>query len=68
MKKKMFTAVELMILAVGLLGVFGWCANIYKLSQCDFESSYKAEAFRGVGIFVAPAGAVMGFINIEDGE
>jgi hypothetical protein len=56
----------LLIITVAVFGVVGWGMNIYKLCQCDFERSYRAEVIRCVGIVVAPAGAVMGYVDIED--
>lgn len=50
-------------LIVGL-GVFGYFANIYKLTKCDFEPSYKAEVIRGIGIVVPPVGIVTGYLNL----
>lgn len=53
-------------LAIMILLIFGWVNNIVKLTKCDFSPSYKAEVIRTVGIFVAPAGMIMGYIDIED--
>lgn len=58
------TTIAFMLLWV--LGIIGYIANIYKLTDCDFDAPYKAETFRVVGIVIPPVGAVMGFINIED--
>jgi len=44
----------------------GWVKNLIKLSECDFESPYKAEVIRTVGI-LPPVGMVVGWIDIEDG-
>ena len=52
---------------VGLLGLAGWIQNIYKLTQVDCKSPYKAEICRVIGI-IPPVGAVIGWIDIEDGE
>ena len=43
----------------------GWAVNIYKLTQLDFESPYKAEAIRAVGL-IPPVGAVIAWFDIED--
>ena len=51
-----------LIIIVGLF--IGWCMNIYKLTQCDFQPSYKAEAIRSIGIFIAPVGGVVGYMDI----
>jgi hypothetical protein len=50
---------------VVLIG-YGWFANLYKLSQCDFDRPFKAETFRIIGAVVFPVGVVMGYFNIED--
>ncbi len=50
---------------VVLIG-YGWFANLYKLSQYNFASPYKAETFRIIGAVVFPVGVVMGYFNIED--
>ena len=42
-----------------------WCANIYKLTQLDFETPYKAEAIRTFGL-VPPVGAIVAWFDIED--
>ena len=44
----------------------GWCQNIYKLTQCDFEPSYKSEVIRVVGIVAFPVGGVVGWMELED--
>lgn len=42
--------------------VYGWAMNIMYLIDCDFEPSYKAEILRGVGIFFAPMGIILGYM------
>lgn len=40
----------------GIIAVFvlvflvAWPVNLYKLTQCDFESNYKCEVIHGLGI------------------
>ena len=53
-------------IAFVVLIAYGWFANMYKLSQCDFASPYKTEVLRTVGIFMFPMGVVMGYLTIED--
>jgi hypothetical protein len=48
--------------------VCGWCLNVYKLTQCDFEAPYKAEVIRGIGVPFGPVGIFAGYLDIEDGE
>lgn len=53
-------------LIVVVVGVIGWGINIVKLTKCDFKAPYKTEILRVIGIPVAPMGAVIGFMNMED--
>lgn len=46
----------------------GWVMNIYKLTQCDFDTPLKAEVIRAVGIPVFPIGVVVGYMDIDDGK
>ena len=55
MKQGVTTGILLWLGIVLLLGV-GWVMNLIALINCDFKSPYKAEAIRGVGVFVAPVG------------
>lgn len=55
-------AVVVTILAIIALGVAGWIANIVKLvgiAQAT-DPNYVMAALRGIGIFVAPLGAILG--------
>lgn len=51
---------------IWLLCLYGWLANIYKFSQCDFDTPLKAETIRGIGIIAVPIGIVTGYMTIED--
>jgi len=53
------------IFILGLAGLAGWGKNIYKLAHLDFEPPYKAEIVRFIGV-LPPAGAVIGYLDIED--
>ena len=54
------SSLVVVIVFVGLL--VGWALSIYKLTTCDFQSPYKCEAMYGIGAFVPPAGAIIGWI------
>jgi hypothetical protein len=56
----------ILILAFWITFLTGWVMNIYKFSQYDFDTPLKAEVIRGIGIVVAPMGAVIGFLDIKD--
>ena len=43
----------------------GWVQNVYKLTKCDFETPYKTEVIRVVGI-IPPVGAVVGWMDIGE--
>lgn len=53
------------IILVVALGI-GWVVNVVKFVKSDFEAPYKSEMLRGVGIFVAPMGSIVGYLNIKD--
>lgn len=54
-------------LAAALFAFSGWCINIYKFLSADFESPYKAEIIRGIGIPVPPVGVISGwFVEFEE--
>ena len=44
----------------------GWVMNLVKFCKYDFEPSYKAEVIRGICIFLAPVGGVVGWFDIKD--
>lgn len=54
------------VICIYVFFFFGWGMNIYKLTKCDFEPSYKAEIIRGIGIIVAPVGSIVGYIDIGE--
>jgi len=45
-----------------MLAIAGWCQSLYKLTQCDFEPSYKAEIIYGIGT-VTGLGMVLGWFD-----
>ena len=51
-----------------LLFIIGWFMNINRLTKCDFDTPLKVEATRIVGAIVAPIGAVIGYMDIKDGQ
>lgn len=57
-----FTLAELLALVVAALGIGGWIANIVKLVGSNFDPITGMVVARAIGIFVAPLGAVLGFL------
>lgn len=55
-------------IALYLLLLYGYLANIYKLTKYDFDVPLKAEVLRVVGIPVFPMGIILGYMDIEDGK
>ena len=55
-------------IAITLLAIVGWGSNVISFTQCDFDSPYQCEIVRGVGIVVAPVGAIAGYIDIGPEE
>ena len=63
MKKQLgFTIVELLNVLLVLVGGGGWIANIVKLVGSNFDPLTGMVVARAIGIFVAPLGAVLGFM------
>lgn len=60
-----YTIVEVMLILVIIFGIIGYVMNIVKFTRCDFESPYKCELIRGIGI-IPPIGAVTGYVTIKD--
>lgn len=64
--KRRFRMFVLIQFVLGILGLIGYVMCIVKLCNCDFRESYKAEVIYGVGVCTG-LGAVIGWIDIEDG-
>lgn len=63
--QKGFTVVEIVMLiyvVVALAAIWGWIWNIVKIVHSDFAVMSGLLICRIVGIFVAPLGAVLGFL------
>ena len=58
MKTVMF--IQLFILII--VGT-GWVKNLIKLTECDFEPSYKAEVIHIVGL-IPPVGMITGWLDV----
>jgi hypothetical protein len=56
-----YTAV-LVYLGLLIAGTYGWCSNIVTIFHSNFNDLTGVLVLRVVGIFVAPIGAVLGFI------
>ena len=61
----LLVVIVLYVLLILFIG-FGYIRNFYKATQLDFEESYKAEIFRCIGIFVPPAGVILGYISFDE--
>lgn len=57
-----FTSVELFVVLVFLFGGVGWVWNIVKIAGSDFAQITGMLILRIVGVFLAPLGAVLGYI------
>ena len=51
-----------MLLIIVFVGV-GWVKNLIKLSECDFEPSYKAEVIHTIGI-IPVVGMITGWLDL----
>ena len=52
----------LVFLIIALVGAWGWISNIIKLASMDFGGVTGMLVLRAIGVFVAPLGAVLGFL------
>lgn len=48
-------------LSLWLIGLVGWCMNLYKLVQMCCEANASLVA-RAIGLVVLPLGAILGFL------
>lgn len=54
-------------LVLWIAAIGGWVNNIVKFTECDFESPYKCEVIRGIGIApIAPMGVITGYMDLEN--
>lgn len=61
-KQKGFTLPEMIVGCVLLLGAGGWVANMVKILATMNDDITGMFIMRIVGIFVAPVGAVLGYL------
>ena len=66
MRDRTFIGLVALVIAICLLPVVGYGMNIYKLCHLDFESPFKAEIIRSIGVGVPPVGFIVGFCEIND--
>jgi hypothetical protein len=52
----------LMIIGIWVASIVGWIMNICKLCGCSFEHFNAEVVVRGIGVFMAPLGAIMGYV------
>jgi hypothetical protein len=64
--KNSSTSINIIGLIIIIFCFTGWVKNIIKLSNCDFEPSYRSEVLRIIGIPVAPMGIVIGYMDLND--
>mgnify|MGYP006280065171 CR=1 FL=1 len=57
-------AIGLAVLIV-ILSAGGYFANIYRLTQCDFNAPYKCEILRGIGV-VTGLGGFFGWVDLGE--
>lgn len=57
-----YTLAELVVVLISIIGLIGWIWNIVKIAQSSFDVITGLLIVRCIGVFVAPAGAVLGFL------
>ena len=61
-KQRGFTIIELSVALLILGGGIGWIWNIVQIAQSGFDVITGMFIARCIGVFVAPLGAVLGFL------
>ena len=61
-RQRGFTLVELMCVVLVLIGAGGWIANVVKIAGTGFADFNGMLIARCIGVFIAPLGAVLGFL------
>ena len=62
-KQDMSLTAALLIIAIWITVIIGWCMNIYQITQM-YDGGLTAKfAFKIVGVLVFPLGALLGLIN-----
>lgn len=61
-KQRGNTALALFMVGLMALGAGGWIANIVKIINTGFDVFTGMLIARCIGVFVAPLGAVLGFL------
>ena len=62
-KKDMSLTTALLILAIWITVIVGWCMNIYQITQM-YDGGLTAKfVFKVIGVFAFPIGALLGFVN-----
>ena len=54
--------VALSVIGLWVAAVIGWIMNIFTLYHMSFETMTGELIVRVIGIFVAPIGAIMGYV------
>lgn len=62
-KQDMSLTAALLIIAIWITVIIGWCMNIYQITQMYDGGMTAKFAFKIVGVLVFPLGALLGFIN-----
>ena len=61
-RQRGFTLVELMCVVLVLIGACGWIANVVKIVGTGFADFNGMLIARCIGVFIAPLGAVLGYL------
>ena len=61
-RQRGFTLVELMCVVLVLIGAGGWIANVVKIVGTGFADFNGMLIARRIGVFIAPLGAVLGYL------
>jgi hypothetical protein len=61
---KSLTTIFLFFFVLGLPTIT-WGVNLYKLTQCDFQESWKGEIIHAAGVIIPPASLITVWLNYK---
>ena len=61
-KRSGFTLIKLLSTIIVIIVMWGWIWNIVKIVDSNFDPITGLIILRCIGVFIAPLGAVLGFV------
>ncbi len=58
---KLIDSLMALYVVLAIAGLVGWCMNLWKLCSMSFDHVTGLMVGRGIGVVLAPVGAVLGY-------